>query len=80
MKAVLVKEEYNDLVQGFPYTIRKIMRSNTYYIMVQGSPRRYTASSFVILHNDKRISMAEAYRRYRIESVQKKLKIGSRKK
>jgi len=73
MQARLIKDEYNDLCLGFPYTIKRVMSRG--HIMLEGSPRRYTASSFEITHKGKKITYAEAYRVYKVESTMQKLGI-----
>ena len=74
MTAVIIKDEYPDLVEGFQYKLKKmISSSNTYYVMVEGSPRRYNAKCFEIWHNGKKISAKEAFRLQQIETVKRKL-------
>lgn len=77
MIAVMIKDEYPDLVQGFRYKVKKIItRSGSgYYLMVEGSPRRYMTGCFEIWHNGKKVSAKEAYRLQQIEVVKRKLGI-----
>lgn len=71
MQARLIKDEYSDLCLGFPYTIKKVMYDG--HIILEGSPRRYTASSFEITYKGKVITPTEAYRVYKVESTMQKL-------
>lgn len=75
MIAVMIKDEYPDLVLGFRYKVEKmITRSNGgYHLMVEGSPRRYMTGCFEIWHNGKKVSAKEAYRLQQIEVVKRKL-------
>ena len=71
MIAYMVKDEYRDLAPDYPYEVIKVYSSKE--IMLKGSPRRYSAKSFKITHNNKIITVAEAYRIYKYESIAKKL-------
>ena len=73
MIAVMIKDEYPDLVIGYKYTVKRIYHPSNNYIMVEGSPRRYLSNSFEFWHDGKKISLAEAYRRQQIETVKRKL-------
>lgn len=74
MIAIMVKDEYPDLVPGFQYKVRRIYEhGSNYHVMVEGSPRRYVVSCFEIWNNGKKISVKEAFRLQQIEVVKRKL-------
>ena len=73
MKAIMVKDEYNDLVAGRLYEVNKVIKGAEYRIVVEGSPRRYRADRFEIWHNGKKISAKEAYRQQQLEIFKKRL-------
>jgi hypothetical protein len=74
MNAVMIKDEYPDLVEGFQYKVRKIFRhGSNYHVMVEGSPRRYLVSCFEFWNNGKKIPAKEAFRLQQIEEVKRKL-------
>ena len=69
----MVDDEYRDLTPDYPYEVTRVYSSSE--IMLKDSPRRYSAKSFKITHNNKIITVAEAYRIYKYESITKKLGI-----
>ncbi len=71
MQAIMVEDEYSDIVLHHPYEIEKVY-CNT-HIKLKNSPRIYMSNSFVIIHNGKKISHREAYRQYKIQIVKNKL-------
>ena len=75
MIAIMIKDEYTDLVPGFQYKVKKIITRNGagYHLMVEGSPKRYMTGCFEIWNNGKKISAKEAYRLQQIETVKRKL-------
>lgn len=73
MKAKMIKDDYIDIVSGYEYEVEKVFSPSYGYIKLKNSPRRYDINSFEITHNGKVISHAEAYRRYKYESVLKKV-------
>lgn len=77
MNAVMIKDEYPDLVEGFQYKVKKLITRSAggYHVMVEGSPRRYVSSCFEFWNNGKKISAKEAYRLQQIEVVKRKLGI-----
>ena len=76
MNAVMVKDEYPDLVPGFQYKVRKIFRhGSNYHVMVEGNPRRYQVSCFEFWNNGKKVPAKEAFQLQQLEVVKKKLGI-----
>lgn len=76
MKAVMVKDEYPDLIPEWQYEVKKILRNgDIFHVMVEGSPRRYRTIHFHFFDKGKRISVKEAFRLQQIEVVKKKLGI-----
>ena len=74
MKAIMVIDDYSDLTLGFEYAVTKVLADG--HIMLEGSPRRYKASSFCLMNGKgKKISFREAYRLSGIDTVKKKLGI-----
>lgn len=75
MIAKMIKDEYPDLVVGYEYKVKKLITKNTdsYHVMIEGSPRRYQAGCFEFWNNGKKISAKEAYRLQQIEVVKRKL-------
>lgn len=74
MIAIMVKDEYPDLVPGFKYEVKKIFRhGSNYHVMVEGSPRRYLVSCFEFHNNGKKVPAKEAFRLQQIEEVKRKL-------
>lgn len=62
---------YSDLTPDQEYEIEKVFKEG--YINLSGSKRRYKAVYFVIKDKGKKISIREAYRRYKLAVVMKKL-------
>lgn len=74
MIAIMVKDEYPDLVPEFQYKVKKIFRhGSNYHVMVEGSPRRYLVSGFEFWNNGKKLPAKEAFRLQQIEEVKRKL-------
>ena len=74
MNVVMIKDEYTDLVPGYPYNVKKIFRhGSNYHVMVEGSPRRYLVSGFEFWNNGKKLPAKEAFRLQQIEVVKRKL-------
>lgn len=63
MYALMVKDDYIDLLVGYKYEIYKVC--GDYHIKLKGSPRRYLMGSFIIYDdNGKVLSQKEARRRW----------------
>ena len=71
MKAILVKDEYSDIILEREYDIDRIYSDG--HIKLTNSQRRYKAECFIFMNKDKKISYREAYRLQQIENVKKKL-------
>lgn len=71
LTAKMVKDEYVDLVLGYPYEVER-MFSQYAYVQLKGSPRRYDMHCFEFYLNGEKISAKAAYRWYRIERVKAK--------
>jgi len=74
MKAVMINDDYIDLVPGWEYEVERVF-SNYAYIILKGSLRRYDIHSFKITHNGRELSYREAYKQYMYESAMKKIGI-----
>ena len=71
MKAILVKDEYSDIILECEYDIDRIYSDG--HIKLMNSQRRYKAECFIFINKGKKISYREAYRLQQIEKVKKKL-------
>ena len=72
----MLNDDYIDLVQGHPYTVKRMYSLEDGHVMLEGSPRRYMANSFKFTDDKgKTISYSEAYRLYRLGVVKKKMGI-----
>lgn len=71
MIAIPKNDTYPDLQPNQEYEIERVLKDN--YIILKGSQRRYKSNCFVIRHNGKKISHSEAYRRYKLDVVRRKL-------
>lgn len=73
MKAILVKDEYSDIILGWEYDIDRIYSDG--HIKLMNSQRRYKSECFIFMNKGKKISYREAYRLQQLEKVKKKLGI-----
>lgn len=73
MYAVMVKDEYSDICLGHAYDVERVFADG--HIKLTNSPRRYNGNCFRIYDKSKIVSLKEAYRRYRLEQVKKRLGI-----
>ena len=71
MKAILVKDEYSDIILEWEYDIDRIYADR--HIKLKNGPRRYDAKCFIFMNKGKKISYREAYRLQQLEKVKKKL-------
>ena len=71
MKAILVKDEYSDIILEWEYDIDRIYSDG--HIKLMNSKRRYKTECFIFMNKGKKISYREAYRLQQIENVKKKL-------
>ena len=71
MQAIMVEDEYSDIVLHHPYEIEKVYCYT--HIKLKNSPRLYDSGCFAIVHHGKKISHREAYRQYKIQIVKDKL-------
>ena len=71
MKAILVKDEYSDIILEWEYDIDRIYSDRQ--IKLKNRPRRYKSECFILMNKGKKISYREAYRLQQLENVKKKL-------
>ena len=58
LTAKMIKDDYVELVQDYLYEVRKFHGDK--HIMINGSPRRYTATSFSFECDGKPVSISKA--------------------
>ena len=58
LTAKMTKDDYVELVQDYPYEVRKFHGDK--HIMINGSPRRYTVTSFSFECDGKPVSISKA--------------------
>ena len=58
LTAKMTKDDYVELAQDYPYEVRKFHGDK--HIMINGSPRRYTVTSFSFECDGKPVSISKA--------------------